>query len=173
MNLLKRIKRRLNIIYSKMRGMELAENAFVHHSVDVTNAKNVKIGKGSYIYKQTSIYVSSGSFEIGKSSHIAPFGYLLIDKNNLIIGDNVAIGPFCSMICHSNNTKGASKIFTENYLDADITIGNNVFIGTQCNILPGVIIENDVVVASNSVVKGKLESGYVYGGTPAKKIKKI
>ena len=78
-----------------------------------------------------------------------------------------------TFICHSNAIQGASKFFCENYDDGDITIGNNVFIGAQCTILPGTIIKDNVVVASNSVVKGILEGDTVYGGSPAKVIKKI
>ncbi|HIP31260.1 MAG TPA: acyltransferase [Crocinitomicaceae bacterium] len=110
---------------------------------------------------------------MGKKSHIAPFGYLLIDNNKVTIGDDVAIGPFCTFICHSNSVTGKSKLYAENYLDGDIFIGNNVFIGVQCTILPGTIIEDNVVIASNSVVKGRIERSALYGGTPAKKIKEI
>ena len=174
MRLIDRIKRRINIIYSSLRGMKLSKNSFVHRSVDLSHPKMVTIGESSTLYKQISIYTNGkGSFTIGKNSHIAPYGYVLIDKNNVAIGDNVAIGPFCSIICHSNSIEGDSDLFSKNYLDGDITIGNNVFVGTQCTILPGTIIEDDVVIASNSVVKGRIESSFVYGGSPAKKIKSI
>lgn len=174
MKLISRIKRRTNIVYSILRGINLSKNSFVHHSVDISHPKKVKVGESSILYKQISIYTNEyGSFEIGKNSHIAPFGYLLIDKNRVVIGDDVAIGPFCSVICHSNKIDGDSNLFSKNYLDGDITIGNNVFIGTQCTILPGTIIEDNVVIASNSVVKGRIESSSVYGGSPVKKIKNI
>lgn len=174
MKIIKRIKRRINIFYSKARGINLSKNSFVHSSVDLSYPRNVSIGESSILYKQVSVYTNnSGSLTIGDNSHIAPFGYLLIDKNKIEIGDNVAIGPFCSMICHSNDTNGASDLFVNNYLDGNIIIGNNVFIGAQCTILPGTVIEDDVVIAANSVVKGKVESSSVYGGTPVKKIKDI
>ena len=174
MRLINRIKRRLNIIYSSFRGINLGKNSFVHKSVDLSHPKNIHLGDASILYKQISIYTSkSGTFTMGKNSHIAPFGYVLIDNNKVNIGDDVAIGPFCSIICHSNNIEGDSELFSKNYLDDDIIIGNNVFIGTQCTILPGTVIKDNVVIASNSVVKGIIESSSVYGGSPAKKIKSI
>lgn len=174
MRVIQRIKRRINIFYSKTRGINLSKNSFVHSSVDLSYPKHVSIGESSILYKQVSIYTNNlGSLTIGDNSHIAPFGYLLIDNNKIKIGDNVAIGPFCSLICHSNDINGADELFVNNYLDGDIIIGNNVFIGAQCTILPGTIIENNVVIAANSVVKGTVEASSVYGGTPAKKIKEI
>jgi len=158
----------------KSNGVTIGGNASLHKSVDVQNPRNVFIGEASVIYKNTSIYPGeNGKFRIGKNSHIAPFGYLLIDKNTLEIGDNVAVGPFCTFICHSNNIEGENELFTKNYLDGDIKLGDNIFIGAQCTILPGTVIEDNVVIASNSVVKGRLNSNYVYGGSPAKEIKAI
>ena len=158
----------------KRQGVSMGVGAIVHGSVDLLHPQNVSIGDASILYKNCSIYPNSqGSFTMGVKSHIAPFGYLLIDKNKVVIGNNVAVGPFCTMICHSNHTEGESQLFSENYFDADIIIGDNVFIGAQCTILPGAVIEDNVVVASNSVVKGKLDSNAVYGGSPAKKLKDL
>lgn len=174
MGIYRRIKNRWDNFSFKMKGVVLLENARIDGSVDILNHKNLKLGVKSILYKNTSIYIGSkGRVTIGNHSHIAPFGYLLIDNNELYIGNDVAIGPFCTFICHSNNIEGKNILFTKNYLDADITIGNNVFIGAQCVVLPGTIIQDNVVIASNSVVKGTLESGAVYGGSPAKKIKTI
>ncbi len=54
-----------------------------------------------------------------------------------------------------------------------IEIGNNVFIGDNCTIMPGVVVEDNVVIGAGSIVTKKLETGWVYAGIPAKKIKKI
>jgi len=154
--------------------MDLGKRATIHRTVDVIFPVRARVGENSTLYKNISLYIgASGSFEMGTNSHIAPFGYLLIDKNTCKIGDYVAIGPFCTFICHSNSVKGEKAYFTQNYTDGDIIIGNNVFMGAQCTILPGTIIEDNVVVAANSVVKGKLETGFIYGGSPVEKIKAI
>ena len=51
-----------------------------------------------------------------------------------------------------------------------VDIGNNVFIGAGVTILCNTKIGDNVVIGAGSVVSGKLESGYVYAGIPAKKI---
>ena len=57
-------------------------------------------------------------------------------------------------------------------ISSPIIIGNNVWIGRGCIVLHGSVIEDDVIVAANSVVKGHLIKGYIYGGSPAKILKK-
>lgn len=174
MGLYKSLVYRFSRFSFKRKGVQMANGSSIHPSVDIHNHKNVRLGENSILYKEISLYPGvNGSFSIGKDSHIAPFGYLLIDKNTLSIGNDVAIGPFCTMICHSNSADGPGELFSKNYLDGDITIGNNVFIGAQCTILPGTIIKDNVVIASNSVVKGTLDSNWVYGGSPAKQLKPI
>lgn len=174
MRLMDKIRRKLAHNRFRRSGVKMAAGSSIHRSVEIYHPKNVSIGTNSILYKEISVYPNAqGAFKMGANSHIAPFGYLLIDKNVLTIGDDVAIGPFCTFICHSNAIDTKEPLFRKNYSDGDITIGNNVFIGAQCTILPGTIIENNVVIASNSVVKGHLESGSVYGGSPAKKIKEI
>jgi len=46
--------------------------------------------------------------------------------------------------------------------------GNNVYIGSGSKIMPGVIIEDNVIVAAGSVVTKSVLSGMVVGGNPAK-----
>jgi len=54
-----------------------------------------------------------------------------------------------------------------------INIGSNVFIGTKALILPGSNIGSNVIIGAGSVVKGKIQSGYVYAGVPAKRLSTI
>ncbi|WP_327018708.1 acyltransferase [Croceibacter atlanticus] len=88
------------------------------------------------------------------------------------IGDHVSITS-SSFITHD----GAVWIFRKDNPNIDlikpITLGNNIFIGSDCTILPGVNIGDNVIVGANSLVNKSLESGYVYAGVPVKKIKSI
>ena len=55
----------------------------------------------------------------------------------------------------------------------EIMIGSDVWIGARVTVLMGAKINNRVVVGAGSLVNKDLESGYIYAGIPAKKIKKI
>jgi maltose O-acetyltransferase len=54
-----------------------------------------------------------------------------------------------------------------------VTIGNNVWIGRSCTILPGVSIGDNAVVAAGSVVTKNVPPNTLVGGVPAKAIKDL
>lgn len=57
---------------------------------------------------------------------------------------------------------------------AGISIGEYTFIATNVLILPGTQIPEKCIVAAGGVVKGRLaETGWIYGGVPARKLKAI
>lgn len=147
----------------------------IDYRCEIQEKSNVFMGIKSILYKNITIYKhKDGVFKMGNYSHIAPYGYFLIEKQNLTIGDNVAIGPFCSIFCTTNAIPSNKEIFfKDSYVKGDVNIGNNVFIGTHCVILPNTVIEDNVVIAANSTVKGELKRGYLYAGNPAKKIKAL
>lgn len=64
------------------------------------------------------------------------------------------------------------RIMRQSYPNFDsfgkISIGNHVYIGSNSLIMPGVAIEDNVLVAAGSVVTKSVPSGYVVGGNPAK-----
>ena len=80
------------------------------------------------------------------------------------IGDNVTIAPRVHVLAHDASTKqflGYAKI-------GRVTIGNNVFIGAESVILPGVTIGSNVIIGANSTVTKDIPDNTVVAGTPAK-----
>jgi maltose O-acetyltransferase len=53
-----------------------------------------------------------------------------------------------------------------------ISIGDNVWIGINVTIIGPAIIGDNVVIGANSLVVGNLESDGVYGGSPARLLRK-
>lgn len=167
----------LNKLYTacqSVRGVKTAPGSSIHYCSEIRHKKNVSLGERSILYKKQSIYLGrEGKFSMGKDSHIAPYGYFLVEDKSISIGNDVAVGPRCSFFCSSNTHSPEKPLFRENYVKGDIRIGNNVFIGAHCVVLPGSEIGDDSIIAANSLVKGKLESGWVYSGSPCKPIKKL
>ena len=54
-----------------------------------------------------------------------------------------------------------------------INIGDNVWIGANVCILPGVTIGNNVVIGAGSVVNKDIPEGVIAAGNPCKVIRKI
>ncbi|MCW5905670.1 MAG: acyltransferase [Chitinophagaceae bacterium] len=100
------------------------------------------------------------------------YGVVFSAFQEIIIGNDVMIGEYSSIrdTTHQYNIRDKSMVFG-NDTSIPIKIGNNVWIGRGCLIMPGTIIEDGVVVAANSLVKGTLKANSIYGGNPAKFIK--
>ncbi len=82
------------------------------------------------------------------------------------IGDNVTIAPRVHILCHDASTKqhlGFTKI-------GNVKIGNNVFIGAESVIMPGVILGDNVIIGANSTVTSSIPANSVAVGSPAKVI---
>ena len=67
---------------------------------------------------------------------------------------------------------GGGRILRSSIADYDsfgkVRIGNNCYIGAFSQIMPGVTIEDNVLVAAGSVITKSVPSGYVVGGNPAR-----
>lgn len=82
------------------------------------------------------------------------------------IGDNVTMAPRVHILCHDASTKQ----FMNYTKIGRVTIGDNVFIGAESVVLPGVTIGNNVIVGANSTVTHDIPDNTVVAGTPAKLI---
>jgi len=80
------------------------------------------------------------------------------------IGDNVTLAPRVMILCHDASTKyflGYAKI-------GKVKIGNNVFVGANTTILPGVTIGDNVVIGANSTVTKDIPNNSLAVGSPVK-----
>ncbi len=108
------------------------------------------------------------------------------------IKDKLLIGKFCQIasgtrfIMNGANhaMDGIStypfQVFEKNWKDApmnavykgDTNIGNDVWLGYSCTIMPGVTIGHGSIIGTNSLVTKDIEPYSIVGGNPAKLIKK-
>ena len=82
------------------------------------------------------------------------------------IGDNVTMAPRVHVLCHDASTKP----FLNYTKIGRVTIGDNVFIGAESVIMPGVTIGSNVVIGANSTVTHDVADGTVVAGCPARVI---
>ncbi|MCW5732916.1 MAG: hypothetical protein KIS73_02255 [Enhydrobacter sp.] len=112
-------------------------------------------------YFNVVFYRAMGA-KVGKDTMIATDR--LWDCDLIEIGDECVIGGNSSISAHYvlGRRAGLRKV----------RIGNRVTIGGNTSVMPGVVIEDDVVVGGNSLVPigMRLKSGGVYLGVPVKKI---
>ena len=90
----------------------------------------------------------------------------------ITIGNNVTVTSGVSFITHDGSAGLMRDEKGRRYIYQPIIIGNNVFIGLNSIIMPGVKIDDEVIVAAGSVVTKSVPSGVVVAGVPAKIIGK-
>ncbi|MBN1461074.1 MAG: CatB-related O-acetyltransferase [Armatimonadetes bacterium] len=118
-----------------------------------------------------------------------------VSNPNIIIGDKLIIGRFCALatgvrfIMNGANHKldGPStypfSIFGTGWervtpapddlpFKGDAVVGNDVWIGYESLIMPGVHIGDGAIIAARSVVVGDVEPYMIVGGNPAVPIRR-
>lgn len=110
--------------------------------------KNITIGKDVFINSGCH-FQDQGGIEIG---------------NGVLIGHSVVLATINHDLAPNQNRKN-------HY--APIKIGNNVWIGSNATVLPGVTIGEWSVVAAGAVVSKDVPPYTVVGGVPAKVLKRV
>lgn len=116
---------------------------FQKHFSELTNIKENKFHPLVWV---------SGEPKIGENVYIGGFSEVYAKGAEVIIGDNCDIASFVVINCADSHKK---CIGLSNTIDRkDITIENNVFIGTQSVIKGGAYIGHHSVIAAGTIVEG-------------------
>ena len=102
----------------------------------------------------------------------ANFDCIFLDVNEIIIGNNVFLAP---RVCIYTAGHPIDKDIRNEYLEYGyrVTIGNDVWIGGNTVINPGVNIGDNVVIGSGSVVTHDIPSNVVAAGNPCRVLRPI
>lgn len=93
-------------------------------------------------------------------------------KGGIELGDNVTVSCGGKIITGSLEIDETGTL-GKHHIRKKVVIGNNVWIGTDAIILPGVTIGGNTIIGAGSVVTKDLEGGRIYAGIPARAIREI
>ena len=139
------------------------------------------IGEAVYI-DQTALVI--GDVNIGSESSIWPMTVVRGDVNRIIIGNRTNVQD--GSVLHVTHPHKAIPDGFSLHVGNNVTvghkvilhgcqIGDNCLIGMGSTIMDGAIVSSGVMVGAGSLVApGKeLESGYLYVGSPVKKVRQL
>lgn len=149
----------------------------------IRDFKNFTPKLGSEVFVDPTALVI-GDVEIGQDSSIWPMAVLRGDVNSIRIGKRTSIqdgtvchvthdGPFdpggYSLIVGDNVTIGHKAILHGCHIE------NNCLIGMGAVVMDGAVIKEHVIIGANSLVPPgrELEGGYLWVGSPARKVRKL
>ena len=134
---------------------QVSESAWIAKNATVSG--RVAVGENSSIWFQCVVRGDVNAIIIGKNSNIQDASILhgSTGKQNTIIGDNVTVGH--RAIIHG------------------CVLESNCLIGMGAIVLDDAIVPSNTIIAAGAVVSpGKhLESGWLYAGIPAKKLRPL
>lgn len=150
-------------------------------------------GRGSKIYWSVRMDTPPyRRFWLGRRSVVESFCCINNAVGDVIIGDHTRIGIHCTIIgpvcigSHVNLAQGITvtalnhnfeditqRIDQQGITTKPIVIGDDVWIGANSVILPGVTLGSHVVVAAGAVVTKDIPDNCVVAGVPAKVIKQL
>lgn len=130
------------------------------------------LNKLKYLFLRPKSYAKSIGVKVGDNTKIMTkrFG---TEPYLIKIGDNSEITAGVNFVTHDGGVWVIRNLYEE-YKEIDILkpikIGNNVYIGNDALLLPGVEVCDDVIIGANSVVTKSITSSGIYAGVPCKYI---
>jgi acetyltransferase-like isoleucine patch superfamily enzyme len=155
---------------------------YIHHSVGFyyENIADVEIGKGCSIGINNVIFCTNeknkgkrSKLKIGDGTSLGEMNSIRASGGDVIIGKNCLISQFVNII-GSNHSVGLNEPIKDQWWDENKTgviIGNDVWVGCNSTILPGVTIGDGAIIAAGSVVTKSVPPYTIVGGVPATFIK--
>lgn len=163
-------------------GQERLENkkklyAFNHLEPDKVEEKDKLLkeilGKtGKYVNIEAPFHCDYGyNIEVGEN-FFANYNFTVLDVGKVTIGANAQIAPNVSIYTAGHPIHPDSRNSGYEY-GISITIGDNVWIGGNACIMPGVTIGNNVVIGAGSVVTKDIPDNVIAAGNPCKIIRTV
>lgn len=142
-----------------------------NYAAQLTAIKELFGSTGENVYIQPDFNCDSGkNIHVGED-FLTNYNVTILDIAPVHIGDYCMIGPntLITTVGHPLSPKHRRE---KKAYGKPIRIGNDVWIGGNCTILPGVTIGNNVIVAAGAVVTKDVPDNCVVAGVPATVIKK-
>lgn len=125
-----------------------------------------------------------GDAVLGENASVWPFAVVRADVNHIRIGRNSNVQDHCVLhVSHKSaaNPQGSPLLIGEETTIGHhvtlhgCTIGKRVLVGINSVVLDDAVIEDEVIIGAASLVpsKKRLQSGYLYVGSPVRQIRPL
>lgn len=121
---------------------------------------------GDDCHIETPFYANWGGLHVSIGNHVyINFNLVLIDDTYITIGNHVMIGPNV-VLCAGNHPTSIQLRKKQAQYNLPIVIEDNVWIGANSIILPGITIGENSIIGSGSIVTSNIPSNVVAAGNP-------
>ncbi|MBP7652078.1 AMP-binding protein [Candidatus Dependentiae bacterium] len=161
-------------IRGKAENIIIGNNVIIGDNVDFRNRENGKIILKDNVSLDNNVRIVAareGSVEIGKGSGLGA-NCVINSGGKVKIGEFTMIAGNVNINSSSHGTDKNSYLMIQPHRHGSVSIGNDVWIGSNASVLINSEVGDGAVISSNSLVSGKVPSFSVFAGVPAKFIRK-
>ncbi|MBO9621047.1 MAG: sugar O-acetyltransferase [Niabella sp.] len=131
--------------------------------------KIIKKNKQHFVIEQPFWCDYGYNIELGENFY-SNHNLVILDCAKVTFGDNVLIGPNCGFYTAGHPANIQQRNEGLEYAKP-ITIGNNVWLGGNVVVLPGVTIGDNTIIGAGSVVTRDIPGNVVAAGNPCRVLK--
>lgn len=129
-------------------------------------------GAGENIYVEPNLFCGYGRNIFVGDNFFANNNCVFLDNARITFGDNVLIAPNCGFYTAGHPFDVELRRDGLEYAKP-IVVGDDVWFGAGCSVLPGVTIGSNVVIGAGSVVNVDIPDGVLAVGNPCRVIRTI
>ncbi len=153
-------------------GRQIDRSCLFGHGVRIERAAQVRLGPRCVLHPQVWLNVTSGQASLSIGDHTFVGRNTTIEVSGEVsIGRAGLIAPGVYITDHNHDTAPGASMFERPCVVAAVRIGDDVWIGANAVILPGVEIGDGAVVAAGAVVSRSVPPNAIVGGVPARLIR--
>ncbi|HEX7688374.1 MAG TPA: acyltransferase [Burkholderiaceae bacterium] len=159
----------------RARGVRLARNVVLrsHRPQGIELAADVSIGWGSLLLATTEMSAlppDASRLRIGAGTAVNEYCNLRASGGEIRIGRKCLIAQMVTMVASNHGMDPAVPMIDQPWSVAphSVIVGDDVWIGAGATLLPGARVGNGAVIAAGAVVRGLVPAGEIWGGVPAR-----
>ncbi len=137
---------------------------------EIMNKIFAEVGENCYI--EPPLQANWGIHTHLGNNVYANFNLTLVDDTHVYIGDYVMIGPNVTIATAGHPIEPSLRNKVAQF-NIPVTISNNVWIGANSVVLPGVTIGENTVIGAGSVVTKDIPANVVAVGNPCRVVRAI
>jgi len=144
---------------------------YISRNVKIEGFSNITLGKNVELSYGSGLFANNANINLGDRFFLGINASIEASRENIEIGDSCMIAANCVLVSDDHKFSDTQVcIMDQGFKSAEIIIGNDVWIGSNCVILKGVEIGKGSVVGAGSVVSKIIPPYSVFAGNPGKVI---
>ena len=131
--------------------------------------RKLTIGPGANV-SPNAVFSNPERIEIGAGLNLGARCYLWAGPatGRIVIGDDVLFGPDVMVTSAGYRFNDGGPVTQQAMDEADVVIGNDVWLATRVIVLPGARIGDGAIIGAGAIVTGEIPPYAIAVGTPAK-----